>query len=81
MKPNLEEKRKEIFDLHQSWLRPDVPLMRQAPPPAPAKDPTPNAEPVPVTKRNNTIVTIVFVTAFLVLLELLFFAHQLGWFK
>ena len=86
MKTSLEDKRKEIFDLHQSWLRPDVPLMRKSVPSPTPKNENKQAQKevqtdTPTSKRNWVIITVVGITALLVLLELLFFAYELGWFK
>ena len=86
MKTSLEDKRKEIFDLHQSWLRPDVPLMRKSVPSPTPKNENKQAQKevqtdTPTSKRNWVIITVVSITVILVLLELLFFASELGWFK
>ena len=93
MNNSIEEKRKEIFELHQSWLRPETPLMRQpVPPPIVAqKKIAPIKQKVVEQKEEKenelspktswVVKAVVGVTAVLVLLELLFFASELGWFK
>ena len=82
MKNTLEEKRKEIFELHQSWLRPDVPLMRK---PVPSSTPAnPDHESLAsreASESNWFIIVVVFITAVFVLVELIFFASELGWLR
>ena len=81
MKPDLEEKRKEIFNLHQSWLRPDAPLMRQPSPPKPANEAVQEEDSPSSVKTNHTTILIVIITSILILLEILFFLYQTGLFK
>ena len=82
MKNTLEEKRKEIFELHQSWLRPDVPLMRKTvPSSSPANPDHKSLTSRAASESNWFIIVVVLVTAVLVLLELVFFASELGWLK
>ena len=81
MNNSLEEKRREIFELHQSWLRPDTELMRK---PAPVKQ-TPilkedlTEKPAISSRKWIVKLAIAFAVVF-ILLELLFFAYELGWF-
>ena len=82
MKNSLEEKRKEIFELHQSWLRPDVPLMRKPVPSSPVANPAHDSlAPAAASVSNWFITVVIFVTAILVVAELLFFASELGWLR
>lgn len=86
MKTSLEDKRKEIFDLHQSWLRPDVPLMRKSVPPLALKNEIKKElkevqTDTPASKKNWVVIAVISIAVILVLLELLFFASELGWFK
>ena len=88
MKNSIEEKRKEIFELHQSWLRPDIPLMRQ---PAPVqKSPDLKDESTKITAKptfttnwnKNWVAIFVLVLAIiLVISELIFFAFELKLFR
>ena len=81
MKPNLEEKRKEIFNLHQSWLRPDVPLMRQPSAPKSSNEVVQEADSPSSVKTNHATIIIVVIASILILLEILFFLYQTGLFK
>ena len=86
MKTSLEDKRKEIFDLHQSWLRPDVPLMRKSvPPPAPKNEikevQKEGQNDTHTSNKNWVVIAVISAAVILVLLELLFFASEMGWFK
>ena len=89
MKNSIEEKRREIFELHQSWLRPDIPLMRQPTPVQKSPDlkeestkaisqPAVNS----TAKNRNWIASLVLIIALiLVVSELIFFAFELNLFK
>ena len=83
MNDSLEEKRKEIFELHKSWLESSAPLMRkQAPVPAPkpvkSETETPDTD---APKRNWKMIAILVAAGILVLLEILFFASEMKWFR
>ncbi|WP_031527447.1 hypothetical protein [Dyadobacter crusticola] len=85
MNSNLEEKRRELFELHKAKLGTDAPLMRR-PVAAPAvaqkvkaTDMREAEAKVPLTTRNKIKYVIIAITALIVLAELVFLASQAGW--
>ncbi|WP_221392245.1 hypothetical protein [Dyadobacter sp. NIV53] len=82
MKNSLEEKRKEIFELHQSWLRPETPLMRNpARPSATVNTENEKVTNASISKKSRFNTAVIIITIIVVILEFLFFANELGWFK
>lgn len=82
MKNSLEEKRKEIFELHQSWLRPETSLMRRtAQPSAPVNTEDKKEIHISASEKKRFNIAVISITLIVVILEFLFFAYELGWFK
>ncbi|KQS33948.1 hypothetical protein [Dyadobacter sp. Leaf189] len=85
MNSNLEEKRRELFELHKAKLGTDAPLMRRpvaAPAVAQKVSATKmrEAEPrAPLTARSKITYVIIGITALIVVAELVFLASQAGW--
>ena len=83
MSSNLDDKRRELFELHKAKLGTDVPLMRK---------PVEKVEKVvverkleqprqPISQRNKIKYAVIGVTGIVVVIELLFLAKEAGWLK
>lgn len=81
MDSNLEDKRKELFELHKQKLGTDKPLMRKQTPVSLMPEQKPQIEKAQGERKNKMVTGIVGVTAIVVIVELLFLAKELGWFK
>ena len=81
MDSNLEDKRKELFELHKQKLGTDKPLMRKQAPVSLIPEQKPQTEKAQADRKNKMVTGIVGVTAIVVIVELLFLAKELGWFK
>ena len=82
MKNSLEEKRKEIFELHRSWLRPETSLMRKTDQPsAPVNTEDKKEIHIAASEKDRFNIAVIIITIIVVIIEFLFFAYELGWFK
>jgi hypothetical protein len=81
MDSNLEDKRKELFELHKQKLGTDKPLMRKQAPVSPMPEQKPQNEKAQTGRKNKMVIGIIGVTSVIVVIELVFLAKELGWFK
>ena len=81
MDSNLEQKRKELFELHKQKLGTDKPLMRKQEPVSPMPEQKSQTEKAQAGSKNKMVIGIIGVTSVVVVIELVFLAKELGWFK
>jgi hypothetical protein len=81
MDSNLEQKRKELFELHKQKLGTDKPLMRKPAPVSPVQEKIPQTAQAAAASKNKMVIGIIGVTSVIVVIELVFLAKELGWFK
>jgi hypothetical protein len=77
MDSNLEQKRRELFELHKAKIGTDAPLMRR-PVVIEKKEEVHNQE--PATTKNKLKLAVIVITSLVVIGELLFLAKEAGWF-
>ncbi|SKC04440.1 hypothetical protein [Dyadobacter psychrophilus] len=80
MSSNLEEKRRELFELHKAKLGADAPLMRK-PVEKVVVEKKVEQPKAPISKRDKIKYAIFAVTGIIVVIELLFLAREAGWLK
>ncbi|MCE6991040.1 hypothetical protein [Dyadobacter sp. CY323] len=77
MDSNLEQKRRELFELHKAKIGTDAPLMRR---PVVVETKTEVQKKEPVTKKSKIKIAVIAVTSVVVIAELVFLAKEAGWF-
>ena len=80
MSSNLDDKRRELFELHKAKLGTDVPLMRK-PVEKVVVEKKVEQPKAPVSKRDKIKYAVFAVTGIIVVIELLFLAKEAGWLK
>ena len=77
MDSNLEQKRRELFELHKAKIGTDAPLMRR-PVVVETKQEVQKKE--PATNKSKLKVAVIAITSVVVIAELVFLAKEAGWF-
>lgn len=78
MSSNLEEKRRELFELHKAKLGADAPLMRKPVEKVVVEKKVEQPKP-PISQRDKIKYAVFVVTGIIVVIELLFLAKEAGW--
>ncbi|MCE7064949.1 hypothetical protein [Dyadobacter sp. CY326] len=81
METNLDQKRRELFELHKAKLGADAPLMRKpiVTPVLERRVAEPKKAKGPMSKRDKIKYGIIAITSVVVLVELVFLAKEAGW--
>ena len=81
METNLDQKRRELFELHKAKLGTDAPLMRKpiVTPVLEKKVAESREVNAPMSRRDKIKYGVIAVTSVVVLLELVFLAREAGW--
>ncbi|MCF2491050.1 hypothetical protein [Dyadobacter sp. CY347] len=80
MSSNLEDKRRELFELHKAKLGTDAPLMRK-PVEKVIVEKKVEEPKQPISNKSKIKYAVIGVTGLVVVIELLFLAKEAGWLK